>query len=76
MLLFLRTLVYRVYYGAIIGALSCAYRYNWKRALHYKEKRDLNCLAYYFRRAYKLKEKIELTQLKKQWRINDYKTLS
>ena len=76
MLFFLRTLVYKVYYGVIICALSGAYRYYWKKALHYKKKRDLNRLAYYFRHSYMIKQKIELVQLKKYWRINDYETLS
>jgi len=65
MLLFLRTLGYRIYYAVIICALTCAYRYYWKKTLYYREKRDVRYLAYYFRRAYTLKERIELTQLKK-----------
>jgi hypothetical protein len=76
MLIFLRILVSKVYYGTILFGLSCAYRYYWKKTLYYKEKRDVRYLAYYFRRAHTLKERIELTKLKKQRRINDYETLS
>ena len=79
MLIFFRTLGYRIYYAVIIAVLSCRSAREWRKAQHFGEERQLNSLARHFKRAYLLDEKIIILKLKQSLlkrRTNDNKTLS
>jgi uncharacterized membrane protein YdbT with pleckstrin-like domain len=79
MLIFFRTLVYRIYYAIIIAMRSHRSQSEWKKAQYFAEHSRLNSLARHFKRAIALDEEIIILKLKQsllQRRTHDNEALS
>jgi len=70
MFFFFRAIVYEVYYGILLLPLLCAHKYYWKKVLHFKDKRKIRRLAYYFLKSQKYERKMEMNKINKYRRIN------